>query len=330
MFKGQHTQTFFLLFLAFLALYTIPADAALPVVTDFEDGTSQGWKMQDYSASNHKIVPQGNPGYALLALDTKAGSPNPRLIAPPSYCGDLSLYEGIQWDEYIFYESHIAQRTLPIILFGQDGTRYVSKAVDGPLNVWKQRYVPFEEQYWTHHVNSGSMSFKDVIKDVAAMHIHVDCSWAREEAMVDNIILVPKQTVIVSVDIKPTSCPNPLNVKSKGVLPVAILGSDVFDVNEIDVASLEILGVKPIRSSYEDVAAPVAKEALAEECACTTEGPDGYMDLTLKFDKQEIIEAIGEVEDGDEVILTLTGMLTDETPIEGTDCIWIIKKGKQK
>jgi N-acetylneuraminic acid mutarotase len=60
----------------------------------------------------------------------------------------------------------------------------------------------------------------------------------------------------VHVDIKPTSCPNPLNVTSKGVLPVAILGTEDFDVNKIDVASIRLDGVAPIRSSLEDVAAP--------------------------------------------------------------------------
>ena len=132
----------------------------------------------------------------------------------------------------------------------------------------------------------------------------------------------------VHVDIKPQSCPNPLNVKSKGVLPVVILSTDVFDVNEIDPNSLEILGIGPIRYSYEDVAAPADANALPEECVCSTEGPDGYTDMTLKFDTSEMIEAIVEVEDGDYVVLTLTGSLKDGTPIEGTDCVMIIKKGK--
>ena len=116
----------------------------------------------------------------------------------------------------------------------------------------------------------------------------------------------------VTVDIKPQSCLNPLNVKSKGMLPVANLGSDVFDVNEIDIDSLEILGTKPHRSSYEDVATPVAGDISPEDCLCNTDGADGYIDLTLKFDTQEIIEAIGPVNDGDEIILTLTGFLTME------------------
>jgi hypothetical protein len=46
-------------------------------------------------------------------------------------------------------------------------------------------------------------------------------------------ILVP-----VDIDIKPGSDPNSINPKSMGVVPVAILGSDNFDVTEVDVTTL--------------------------------------------------------------------------------------------
>jgi hypothetical protein len=129
-------------------------------------------------------------------------------------------------------------------------------------------------------------------------------------------------TIKVAVDIKPQSCPNPVNVKSRGVLPVAILGSDVLDVNDIDFDSILFEGIAPLRGSYDDVASPVADDT---ECACTTDGADGYMDLTLKFKTQEIASALGEVVDDEMWMLHLTGNLKDGTPIEGTDCI-IIKK----
>jgi hypothetical protein len=136
----------------------------------------------------------------------------------------------------------------------------------------------------------------------------------------------------VAINIKPGSYPNPLNIKDKGVLPVAVLGSEDFDVFNIDPASIRLEGVAPIRSSYEDVATPVNNDA--EVCECTTEGPDGYLDLTLKFKTQEIIAALGEVNDGDLLELILTGALTevvDGTPIEGSDCVVIIAKdGKEK
>ncbi|MHC4546501.1 MAG: LamG-like jellyroll fold domain-containing protein [Planctomycetota bacterium] len=78
--------------------------------------------------------------------------------------------------------------------------------------------------------------------------------------------------ILVDVDIKPGSCPNPLNVTSRGVLPVAILGSSDLGINTIVATSVRLAGVAPIRDSYEDVATEVSD---ANECECSTEGPDG-------------------------------------------------------
>ncbi len=129
----------------------------------------------------------------------------------------------------------------------------------------------------------------------------------------------------VDIDIKPGSCPNPLNTKSKGVLPVAILGSVDFDVNDVDVSTVELEGVSPLRSSIEDVSTPVADPQ--DECDCTTDGADGFDDLTLKFDSRDIVAALGLVNDGDQIALTLTSNLLDGTAIEGQDCI-IIKSSR--
>jgi len=131
----------------------------------------------------------------------------------------------------------------------------------------------------------------------------------------------------VPVDIKPTSCPNPLNIKSKGVLPIAILGAETFAVTEIDPETVRLMGVAPLRWSIEDVATPFDGDI--EDCYdCTTAGPDGFDDLTLKFNRQEIISAIGSVEDGECLVLTLTAELADGTVITGEDVVKIIKKGK--
>ena len=78
------------------------------------------------------------------------------------------------------------------------------------------------------------------------------------------------------------------------------------------------------RCNIEDVSMPVARE---DDCDCTTEGADGYEDMILKFKTQEIVAALGEVEDGDELVLTLTGEINDATPIEGQDCIIVKSKG---
>ncbi|MEA3225189.1 MAG: LamG domain-containing protein [Planctomycetota bacterium] len=134
------------------------------------------------------------------------------------------------------------------------------------------------------------------------------------------------EPIEVIVDITPGGCPNPLNVKGKGLLPVAVLGFVDFDVFAIDPASIRLAGVAPVRSSYEDVSAPAPDSQ--DECECTAEGPDGYLDLILKFKTQEIVDALSEVTDGESVLLILTGVLSDgdETPIEGADCIRVVKK----
>ncbi|MHC4658536.1 MAG: PKD domain-containing protein [Planctomycetota bacterium] len=150
------------------------------------------------------------------------------------------------------------------------------------------------------------------------IHLQVTDGDGQSDTNDTTLTILPKPALKVAVDIKPGSCPNPLNVKSSGVLPVAVLGSAEFDVNAIVPTSVRLAGVYAVRDDYEDVAAPVQD---ANDCNCTTDGPDGFLDLTLKFKIQEIVEAIGEVNDADVLSLTLTGVLSGEKPIEGTDCI---------
>ena len=132
--------------------------------------------------------------------------------------------------------------------------------------------------------------------------------------------LASAKELTVEIDIKPNSCPNLLNIKSQGVIPVAILGSENFDVNEINPDSIQLLEVTPIRYNIEDVSMPVDRE---DDCDCTTEGTDGYEDMILKFKTQEIVEGLGPVNNGEEIVLTLKGHLLDRTEIEGEDCVVI-------
>jgi hypothetical protein len=159
--------------------------------------------------------------------------------------------------------------------------------------------------------NDGTLGSGDGIDDS-------DPQWVESDAPVG--ICTP-----VAVDIKPGSCPNPLNPTSRGILPVAVLGSADFDVYSIDPASIFLAGVPAIRSSYEDVASPVTD---SNECECSEEGPDGYLDLTLKFKTQQIVEELvnsgEELVKGQTLILPLTGQLSDGTSLEGTDCVVLV------
>lgn len=130
-------------------------------------------------------------------------------------------------------------------------------------------------------------------------------------------------SIEVALDIKPTSCPNPINCKSKGLVPVAILGTASLDVTEIDPASVRLMGVVPLRTALQDVAAPFVPFIGKTKCTdCTTQGPDGFLDLTLKFDTAALLQAIGPAADRACLVLTLTGNLREEfggTPIVGED-----------
>lgn len=142
----------------------------------------------------------------------------------------------------------------------------------------------------------------------------------------------PVATMAVAVDVKPTSCPNPFNVKAKGVLPVAVVGLQDFDVRQIDPTSVKLEGVPPLRWAYEDVATPY-RPFLEKQgpMACTPAGRDGLLDLTLHFDHPAVAAALNPPPAADREVRTLklTGSLKAEfgaKPIAGEDVAIILMK----
>ncbi len=138
----------------------------------------------------------------------------------------------------------------------------------------------------------------------------------------------------VSFDIKPTSCPNPVN--PPGVLspefPTAILGTDEVDAMAIQPSSLLLVlpgggglrgttEIPPIATNIEDVATPYLG---GEECGCTEEGPDGFDDLTVHFDADLVLAALAGIPPGVEVQICIIGTLIDGTPFEGCDCVFVV------
>jgi hypothetical protein len=138
---------------------------------------------------------------------------------------------------------------------------------------------------------------------------------------------------IVPVDIKPGSCPNPLVLSKRGVVAVAILGTDRFDVTQIDRNSIRLLEVvQPVRSDVIDVATPYrlftwnANETGVEADFCTDEGPDGKPDLVLTFEKKDILKAVGSVKAGTLLVVRLTASHKSGVRLVGQDVVVISKK----
>lgn len=209
----------------------------------------------------------------------------------------------------------------------RSGDVYTAYLNDHPVHTW-------EDTYFDYDTKLGLFAYGEAIYDRACL----------EEG--------EPPVLPVALDVKPGSCPNPLNVRSKGnghgtkivvtpeneevnhanpdaflycvrgpVLPVAILGTDEFDVMDIDPYTVTLEGIPAMRWNYEDVATPVGDDAM--DCECNEFAWDGFIDMTLKFDRDVLIETLGEVHDGEEIALTISGYLYDGSAFEGTDCVTI-------
>jgi Concanavalin A-like lectin/glucanases superfamily len=114
----------------------------------------------------------------------------------------------------------------------------------------------------------------------------------------------------VAIDIKPGSDVNPINLGSRGVIPVAILSTADFDATQVDVRTVTLgdwtLGgrVAPVHFAVEDV------------------DGDGRLDLILHFRTQELVAA-GAL-DANSTELILSGTLLDGSEFFGTDVVRIV------
>jgi hypothetical protein len=138
-----------------------------------------------------------------------------------------------------------------------------------------------------------------------------------------------QQPVAVLLDIKPGSCPNPYKYGQKGVLPVAIVETQDFDVAAVLVDSIRLNGGCPVEQwAYGDAAEPYEdgfSDPLSELDCCeypqtivlpggtTVEEVDGITDLALKFDAECVRTTVADPAGIPYVQLwTITGQYLDE------------------
>lgn len=127
-----------------------------------------------------------------------------------------------------------------------------------------------------------------------------------------EVPVAPGQTVedivLVEIDIKPGSDPNCLNINGNGVIPVAILGSELFDVGDIyqDNLSFGGLGVR-------------MRGKKGPLCGLEDINGDGFSDLVCHFEDDTSHWIAGSS------TATLIGERSDGTSFAGTDSICVVR-----
>ena len=141
--------------------------------------------------------------------------------------------------------------------------------------------------------------------------------WITTRGAIVRAVL-PDVPLTVAIDVKPGSCRNPFNPASRGVLPVAVLGTANFFAESIAAETVRLNGVAAQSWSLEDVA------GVASDCKRTA--PDGYPDLVLKFPSRAIAASIGATRGGTAPV-SLTGALEERyggTPLAGADSVTLV------
>lgn len=112
----------------------------------------------------------------------------------------------------------------------------------------------------------------------------------------------------VTIDIKPGSDPNCFNINGNGVVPVAILGSDTLDVNEVDSTTLSLAGLKVrVRGNR------------GPQCSTEYVDADQFLDLVCQFEDDP-----NNWTAGNDSFAELTGALVDGAAIKGADSICVV------
>jgi len=268
-----------------------------------------------------------------------------------TYDGNMLIVNGHTGSNKIIWKQsfYLTPNTNYVLSFELANVSYLSPAriyvtVDpagteyGPFTIQEtseEEFVPKFHRFELF-INSGTTGSFDIT------FIDSNTAHSGNDFAMDNICLTD---IPLSVDIKPGSCPNPFNLKQKGVVPVAILGSDILEVSQLDPESVRLClengeaCIEPIRVELVDAGIPCMD---CEDCNCTAYsqscdeegvcGYDGILDLNLKFNSTELAAMLRDAghAPGDIVPLTIKANypIHDPDPVvlEGQDCIVIVNQ----
>jgi hypothetical protein len=223
--------------------------------------------------------------------------------------GDVISYEVNEIGENAFYveDDQVVpgSRLIRVLIHrpcsGTSGEGLYSFQMTGldDLDYWMTSFVSQRgEIVLENSVAEGSLSF-DETQNVDIRLI--------ETVGPDGEIIASAQ-IVVPIDVKPGCVTNSIQIKSAGVVPVAILSLPTFDATTIDpdTIHLEAAGVKLTGKS---------EKALSHE---QDVNGDGMVDLVCQILTDEMQIVVGQA------IAILEGSTFDGTPIRGEDFIRLV------
>jgi hypothetical protein len=186
-------------------------------------------------------------------------------------------------------------------------TIILNESINGTdWHVYRYRLDPRGIQWWVDGISVGSATIEMLIPHLTDVDRRINMFITSATANVELDYLVVSMTpppliIEVAIDIKPGSDTNRINLKSKGVVPVAIFTTDTFDATAVDPLSVEF-------------GPNGATEAHGKGHIKDADG-DGNDDLVLHFNTQETGIQCGDTS------ASLTGQTSSGQGIEGTDTI---------
>jgi len=157
-------------------------------------------------------------------------------------------------------------------------------------------------------------------------HIQVDAAvgnggmftswWFNFNALQTEVVVPPPQaptTLTVSVDVKPGSPQNVVNLKSRGKIPVAILSDALFDATTVDPASIQMAGAGVVVKKH--------NRLMANRVDVNA---DGLVDLLVLFNIFDLVPEL--LQDG---AASLTAVTADGVEVGGSDNVVILQKTKK-
>ena len=210
--------------------------------------------------------------------------------------------------------AYTAQQCQTISLIGSASQDPNGELYPDPNHPWHSEIISWEWDFDNDgqydDANGETVTWSSCDLGIHVVGLKVTNSFNESDEHDTTIDVVEVAPVHVNIDIKPGSDPNCFNPNGHGSLPVAVIGSAELDVMQIDVESLLLQGltVKAVgkqnkfMTHYENIT------------------NDEYLDLIIQFeDNGQLIPSINGY-------ATLTGVLADGTPIEGSDTICLTPK----